>query len=57
LIFGVLKAADEIWPIHDDVADWAIVLIAHTRAALVVQQVKRSVFASGRGMDTDRDRH
>jgi hypothetical protein len=35
----------------------AIVPIAHSRAAFIVQQVERDVLAFGRGMDADRDRH
>ena len=48
LIFGVLKPADEILTLNDEGAHWAIVLIAHPRAALLVQQVKGNVFALGR---------
>jgi hypothetical protein len=40
LIFGVLEAADKIAALNDDVARWAVVLIAYARAALFVQQVK-----------------
>jgi hypothetical protein len=58
LIFGVLKAADEILALNEHVAHRAIVLIAHARAALIVQQVKRrDVLAFRRGMDADGDRH
>jgi hypothetical protein len=57
LIFGVLKAADEIFTLNDHVAHGAIVLIAHARAALIVQQLERYVLAFSRGMDADRDRH
>ena len=57
LIFGVLEAADKICTLNDDVTDWAIVLIAHARAAFFMQQVERYVLAMCRGMDADRDRH
>jgi hypothetical protein len=33
------------------------VLIAHARAALIVQQVERYVLAFSRGMNADGDRH
>jgi hypothetical protein len=57
LIFGVLEATDEIFTLNDDVAHRAIVLIAHARAALVVQQVKGNVFAFCSGMNANGDRH
>jgi hypothetical protein len=57
LIFGVLKAADKIRAFNHDVTDWAIVLIAHTRAGFFMQQVERYVLAFSRGMDADGDRH
>ena len=57
MIFGVLEATDEIFTLNDDVAHRAIVLIAHTRAALIVQQVKWDVLAFCRGMNADGDRH
>jgi hypothetical protein len=57
LIFGVLEATDEIFTLNDDVAHRAIVLIAHARAALVVQQVKGDVFAFCSGMNANGDRH
>ena len=41
LIFGVLKAADEIIAFDNQVAHRAIILIAYSRAALFVQQVER----------------
>ena len=53
LILGMLKAANEVFTLNNHVAHWAIVLIAHARAAFVVQQVKGDVLALGRGMDRD----
>jgi hypothetical protein len=41
----------------DDVAHWAIVLIAHARAAFIMQQVKRDIPAMCSGMNADGDRH
>jgi hypothetical protein len=43
-MFGVLKPADEILTLNDEGAHSAMVLIAHPRAALLVQQVKGNVF-------------
>ena len=57
LIFGMLEAADKILALNNDVAHRTIVLIAHARAALVVQQVKRNVLAFRRGVNADGDRH
>jgi hypothetical protein len=53
----VLESPDQIGPLNDDVADRAIMLIAHARAALAMQKVKRDVFAFRRGMNADGDRH
>jgi hypothetical protein len=55
--FGMLEAADEIFAFNDHVTRRAIVLIAYTRAALFMQQVKGDVFAFRRGIDADGDRH
>jgi hypothetical protein len=57
LIFAVLEAADKIFAVDHDVAHRAIVLIAHARAALLMQQMKGDLFALSRGMDPDGDRH
>jgi hypothetical protein len=57
LIFGVLEAADEILALSDDMTHGAIVLIAHARAAFLVQQMKGNVFAFRLGMNADGDRY
>jgi hypothetical protein len=46
LIFGVLEPANEITPLNNEVAHRAIGLIAHTRAALLMQQVERYVLVA-----------
>jgi hypothetical protein len=45
LIFGVLKASYEIFTLNNDFAHWAIVLIAHPRAALFMQQRWNDTFS------------
>ena len=57
LILGVLESTNEFIALNDDVTHCAIVLIAHARAALVVQQVKGDVLAFSRGMNAHRYRH
>jgi hypothetical protein len=57
LILGVLEAANKIITLNDETANRAIVLVANTRAALFVQQVKRDVLTFGRSVNPDRNRY
>ena len=42
MVFDMLEAAHQMCSLDDNVARWAIMLIMHARAAILVQQVKET---------------